>query len=81
MTGPELAAFMRLNGAADLFPEYSAEEIDICRQDGKIPKLERWRRRLEDGTAGLDSLLNVSALCSFATDQKALDDRVRGLLG
>lgn len=30
--------------------------------------------------AGLEALLNVSGLCSFATDQKAFDDRVRSLL-
>jgi hypothetical protein len=28
----------------------------------------------------LDALMNLSALHSFATDQKALDDRIRSLL-
>jgi transaldolase len=81
MSGVDLATYMRQNGAADIFPEYSATDIDTIRKDGKIPNLERWRARLESGAVGLDSLFNVSALQSFATDQKALDDRIRGLLG
>jgi transaldolase len=81
MTGAELVAFLEGRGIGDLFPHYSAEEIDAIRTDGKIPKLERWRRRLEAGTTSLDSLLNVSGLYSFATDQKALDDRIRAHLG
>lgn len=81
MAGAELATYMRQNGAADIFPEYSTTDIDTIRKDGKIPNLERWRARLESGAVGLDSLFNASALQSFATDQKALDDRIRGLLG
>ncbi|MFQ5601000.1 MAG: transaldolase family protein [Candidatus Krumholzibacteriia bacterium] len=81
MSGPELQNALRNRGVVDLLPEYTSEELDVFRADGKIPKLEHWRQRLEAGTAGLDSLLNMSGLHSFASDQKALDDRVRGLLG
>ena len=81
MSGPELVQCLHDNGVRDLFPKYSDEEIDHFRNDGKIPNLDRWRKRLEDETTALDSLLNMSGLYSFATDQKALDDRVRGLLG
>ncbi len=81
MSGPELVQCLHDNGVRDLFPKYSDEEIDHFRNDGKIPNLDRWRKRLEAETTALDSLLNMSGLYSFATDQKALDDRVRGLLG
>jgi transaldolase len=81
MSGPQLVAFLESHGITDLFPHYSAEEQEAIRTEGKIPKLERWQRRLEAGTTSLDSLLNVSGLASFATDQKALDDRIRAQLG
>jgi hypothetical protein len=81
MTAPQLVEFMRRNGAGDLFPDYSRSDLEAIRADGKIPKLDRWRSRIESGWAGLDALFNSSGLESFALDQKALDDRVRGLLG
>ena len=80
MSGPGLVQCLRDHGVTDLFPEYSEAEIEHFRNDGKIPNLERWRARLEQETTALDSLLNMSGLYSFGTDQKALDDRVRGLL-
>jgi hypothetical protein len=35
---------------------------------------------LADKSIGLDSLMNLAGLRSFATDQKAMDDRVRQVL-
>jgi transaldolase len=81
LDGRGLVAILRQHGVKDFFPEYSAAEIDAIRNDGKIPKLERWRSRLEAGTTSIDSLLNMSGLQSFAADQKQLDDRIRGLIG
>jgi transaldolase len=81
MGGPDLVAGLRSHGVTDLFPDYTSDEIAHIQQDGKIPKLERWRERLQNRTTSLDSLLNLSGFYSFATDQKQLDDRVRGLLG
>jgi transaldolase len=64
-----------------LFHTWSPEEwAQIC-SDGKIPKYERWANRLADGTLGLDDLMSGSALASFATDQQALDGRIRQLIG
>jgi transaldolase len=81
MSGPELVGCLRDHGVSDLFAEYSDAEIEHIRNDGKIPNLERWRARLEQETTALDSLMNMSGLYSFATDQRQLDDRVRDLLG
>lgn len=81
MTPGDLAGFLRSHGAADVFPEWTAADLAALTAEGKIPKLSRWRTQLESGAIGFDALINAAGLCSFATDQKALDDRVRGLLG
>lgn len=81
MTATQFADFLRRNGAGDLFPEFTPDELTSIRNDGKIPALQRWQRRLEVGDVGIDALINVAGLESFAVDQKALDDRVRGLIG
>jgi transaldolase len=81
MTPAQLVAFMRREGFTDLFPEYTPEDLEAIRAHGKIPKLDDWRARIEAGKAGIDALFNTSGLQSFGLDQKALDDRVRGLLG
>lgn len=67
-------------GFGDLFPTFSKKELQTITEDGKIPVHEKWRSRIKDETLALDSLLNRAALSSFAADQKALDDRIRGLL-
>jgi transaldolase len=63
-----------------LFHPWSPEEWAQLRSDGKIPKFERWADRLADGSLGLDDLMSGAALASFATDQEALDARIRQLL-
>ncbi len=62
--------------SARLFCRFSAEELDDIRTQGKIPLLSRW----QDSGVALDDLMTQSALQSFAVDQAALDDRLRGLL-
>jgi len=81
MSADELVEHLGRHGAGDLFPDWSEAELDAIRADGKIPKIERWRPEIESGAIGLDTLFNRSGLESFAQDQKALDDRVRGLIG
>jgi transaldolase len=80
MSPGDVAGFLRAHGAADLFPEWSAADLEALTAEGKIPRLSRWRRQLESGAVGFDALINAAGLCSFATDQKALDDRVRSLI-
>ena len=67
-------------GLGDFLPRWSAADIQTATRDGKIPVYATWKDRLASGRIGLDALMNLSALYSFATDQKALDDRIRSLL-
>lgn len=80
-SGDDLVAVLRRHGVTDVFPPYTAKDLETIRQDGKIPKIGTWKARLENGELSIDSLLNVSGLLSFAADQASLDGRVRGLLG
>jgi transaldolase len=81
MTPAEMQAFMHRAGHGDIFPKFDAADRAAIRADGKIPSLARWRPRLESGEVGIDALINAAGLESFSVDQKALDDRVRGLIG
>jgi transaldolase len=67
-------------GSGDFLPRWSAADIQTATKDGKIPVYATWKDRLASGKVGLDALMNLSALYSFATDQKALDDRIRSQL-
>ena len=67
-------------GHADLFPAWTDADIARVATDGKIPDYTHWKDRLAAAEIGLDALMNLSALQSFTSDQRALDDRIRGLL-
>jgi len=67
-------------GFGDFLPRWSDADLQTITADGKIPVYETWKGKLSAGSVGLDALVNISGLCSFATDQKAFDDRVRSLL-
>jgi transaldolase len=54
---------------------FSEEEIARITEKGKMPNLADWP---ED--VALDDLMTESALHSFATDQRALDDRIKSFL-
>jgi transaldolase len=76
LTPDELQAML----PPDFLPRWSEADVATARRDGKIPVWAKWRSRLESGEIGLDALMNLSALQSFATDQAALDDRIRSVL-
>jgi transaldolase len=80
LTPADLQDHFERAGFAGFLPRWSDEEVRTITEDGKIPVFERWKARLSAGEIGLDALINVSGLCSFATDQKSLDDRVKSLL-
>ena len=67
-------------GFGDFLPRWSEADLQTITTDGKIPVYATWKDKLSAGRVGLDALLNISGLCSFAADQKAFDDRVRSLL-
>ncbi len=68
-------------GFPDLFPHWSESDRALATKDGKIPVLDHWKTRTQQGAIGLDALLNFSAYCAFTQDQLALDERVRKLVG
>jgi len=80
LTSRSLQAFFIERGFPDLFPQWSEEDIATVQQDGKIPKLEHWTERLATGEVGLDALINLSGLYAFVADQKAMDERIRGMI-
>jgi len=80
-TPDDLIDFFAEHGCADALVRWSNAEVEISTAEGKIPELENWRDALADGIIGLDSLMNLAGLNSFATDQKAMDYRVRQVLG
>ncbi|MCC6670443.1 MAG: transaldolase [Planctomycetes bacterium] len=80
MDGEGIVAFLRGEGAGDLFPSLDVEERARLAKDGKIPVHAAWQRHVQAGRASWDGLHTEAALQSFAQDQKALDDRIRKYL-
>ena len=67
-------------GFGDVLPRWTAADAAKATSDGKIPQLADWKHRLCTGEIGLDALMNLHGLQSFAMDQDAMDQRIRGLL-
>ena len=80
-TPGELVSFFADHGCGDVLPRWTPEQIKTSTAEGKIPVLANWRDALASGAVGLDAMMNLAGLNSFAADQKAMDDRVRGVLG
>jgi len=72
----ELVGFFRNHGCADFLVHWSNSQIATSREEGKIPRLENWADLLSEGTIGLDSLMNLAGLNSFASDQEEMDNRI-----
>ena len=79
-TAEELVIQAHDVGAGDLFPRLSEVDLGQIASDGKIPKHDVWEDRVKSGELSIDTLLNLAGLASFATDQKALDERIRRLI-
>ncbi len=80
LTPDAIASHFAASGLGDFMPDWTRDELATIARDGKIPVHATWKDRLASGALGLDALMNISALCSFITDQTALDNRVRGLI-
>ncbi|MBN1360449.1 MAG: transaldolase family protein [Sedimentisphaerales bacterium] len=72
----DLVNFFQAHGCGDFLIHWSDEQVATSRQEGKISKLENWADALEEGSIGLDSLMNLAGLNSFTSDQQAMDNRV-----
>jgi transaldolase len=76
----ELVQRARDMGCRDIFPELTEAELHHIERDGKIPDHRRWSDKILSNEIAVDALLNLAGLATFAADQRALDDRIRGLL-
>lgn len=79
-SGEDLVRFFGDHGCGDVLVPWSAEQIAVSAAEGKIPRLDNWQEALAGKAVGLDSLMNLAGLNSFAADQKAMDDRVADAL-
>jgi len=75
-TPDDLIDFFSQHGCGDIFVRWTNSQIETSAREGKIPKLDHWKEALESKAIGLDSLMNLAGLNSFAADQKEMDDRV-----
>jgi len=71
-TSADLISFFKGHHCSDILVPWSDSQIH--------PQLKNWQDQLADKSIGLDSLMNLAGLNSFATDQKAMDDRVSQVL-
>jgi transaldolase len=76
----DLIDFFKDHRCGDTIVNWTDKQIKTSTEEGKIPKLENWRDALADKTIGLDSLMNLAGLCSFTTDQTAMDNRIKNVL-
>jgi transaldolase len=79
-TPDDLVDFLAKHGCPDLLVRWTPEEAATSAAEGKIPRLEHWREALASERIGLDTLMNLAGLTSFAADQKAMDEHVAQVL-
>ncbi len=79
-TPDDLIDFFDEYGCEDILLRWSAHQIATSAAEGKIPKLENWADTLACGSIGLDSLMNLAGMGSFAADQAQMDARVENQL-
>jgi transaldolase len=79
-TSDDLLNFFTDNQCDDILGRWSDKEVELSMHEGKIPYIDNWKQALLDRSISLDSLMNLAGLCSFATDQRAMDNRVNSVL-
>ena len=80
-SGSEIVRMAHEADLGDMFPVMSKEDNERIMKEGKIPVLASWKERILSGELAIDTLLTLAGLASFTSDQKQLDDRIRGLIG
>jgi len=79
-TPDDLVDFFREHNCGDLLICWNDAQIAASTREGKIPQLHHWEDALESKSVGLDSVMNLAGLNSFATDQKGMDQRIKDVL-
>lgn len=80
MTADDLVDLFADHQCGDVLVRWTDEQVAASRAEGKIPRLDTWRDALAAGAIGLDSVMNLAGLCSFAADQQAMDEKVSDVL-
>ena len=80
-TGEELVTRAHEAGLGDMFPRMSNADNERITAESKIPVVSSWRERVISGELALDTLLTLAGIASFTSDQRQLDDRVKGIIG
>jgi transaldolase len=80
MSPEELVNFFGVRGCGDFLVPWTDQQRATSAAEGKIPRLDNWRKLLEDKVIGLDSLMNLAGLGSFIKDQEQMDRRVEQVL-
>jgi transaldolase len=69
-TPDDLIDFLEEHRCGDVLVRWTDSQIETSIREGKIPQIENWRDALESKSIGLDSLMKLAGLNSFASDQK-----------
>jgi transaldolase len=80
MSPAELVNFFGARGCGDFLVPWTDQQRATSAAEGKIPRLDNWRKLLEENVIGLDSLMNLAGLSSFIKDQEQMDRRVEQVL-
>ena len=80
-TGEDLVTRVHEAGLGDMFPMMSKADNERLAAEGKIPVLSSWRDRIISGELAPDTLLTLAGIASFTSDQRQLDERIRGIIG
>jgi transaldolase len=76
----ELIERAREHRCYDMFPDLTEDDYQAIKEDGKIPKHSRWSDKIKHEEIAIDTLLNLAGLATFATDQEALDNRIKRII-
>jgi transaldolase len=79
-TPGDLIDFLEEHRCGDVLVRWTDSQIETSIREGKIPQIENWKDALESKSIGLDSLMNLAGLNSFASDQEQMDNRIKDLL-
>ena len=72
-TQDDLIDYLKEQDCGDVLMRWEERQVAESAAEGKIPQLENWRALLEDKRIGLDSLMSLAGLNSFARDQADMD--------
>jgi transaldolase len=75
-TPDDFVGFFKSQGFGDIFVKWTNDELRRNKREGKIVKLENWQNALTERYCGLDSLMTMAGLNSFAAAQKEIDHKL-----